>query len=331
MATPSSTAEGLRNNVTPADLMCQMGTMSISSTPSLGDVDETQKPGTPYETEGHVPAAEWNFANDRWLPAPDDDSLLPHSGWFPPTDGGWTAPDNEQHVLDPPRSHRPRASHYPAARSVASSSRQPSAPGGSTSTHQPLSSATDARRSKRLHVPPPSSLEVPKLPGTRYSLSLPPDTDIEFKLSVSVNGKRGLSLDCPGLSVNGRLNSTIARAVDGASHIMEHYFLDGTIFTQRAYFAGEPVELPPSRSSLMPAKFTMGHLLTLLAQKQWRHWQKTAPQWHGQLDLQRLVGRETAPTPGILVPPSAIYIVAIRRRASRKGGWCYFPELEVHV
>ncbi|KAH9846999.1 hypothetical protein C2E23DRAFT_533027 [Lenzites betulinus] len=320
----------LEANVTPAQLMHRMGTMSLPLTPRINPVCDVQETSRPHncEPEGSVPEVEWNFADDRW-PPPEGDPLILHSGWFAPDNGGWPVPDNERHVAEPSRSHTSQVPRQPAPQSIASSSHVSATPTGRVSMRHPLAAETSVLHSTRLNGHLSSSVAAPDVQQKIYPVSLPAEMDMEFILRVTVNGQRGISLACPGLLSSKVLPSTIQRTVDSASYPMDRYFLDGTICTQRAYFACESVATPLAPSAMARGQFTLGHLLTVLARKQLRHWNYTAS--NGRLQLQTLMGHSLVATRGNVVRASSIYIVAIRRRSSRHGGWCYFPELEVRI
>ncbi|OJT08627.1 hypothetical protein TRAPUB_476 [Trametes pubescens] len=171
--------------------------------------------------------------------------------------------------------------------------------------------------------------QAPSLPSTPvvldervYKVPLPRDTDLGWKLQALVDDKSGLSL-VPG----GPLQDVVDQRVHLASYGLEHYFPEGFIYMQRAYFAAE-IQPPPFPSRPFRRKeggITLGYVLENLVNQQLKAWRSSV-----QLDLRRIVG-DHAP-PGVLVRASSVYIVRIRRRRSANGGpWCFFPELEVRL
>ncbi|KAI0633991.1 hypothetical protein C8Q77DRAFT_1072720 [Trametes polyzona] len=221
----------------------------------------------------------------------------------------------------------------PSSPSVSQSSRslaesQPSTSSRAKIARSLVKSDSTVRRSSRPRTQPTRLPTSAVLRQKTFRLPLPSDIDPDYSITVTLKNKDiGINLACEGLMTDGPLNRYIARSFEQAPYTMAHYFLDGTIATQRAYFA---YERPPPKPALTPlmalADFTRGHLLTLLAQLQYKHWQEIAKE--DRFDLQYIVDRSKAPIAGVMVHASNIYIVAIRRRGSLKEGFCYVPELE---
>ncbi|KAI0357897.1 hypothetical protein OH77DRAFT_1422035 [Trametes cingulata] len=193
------------------------------------------------------------------------------------------------------------------------------------------SSQPTVRRSARLRTPAPLSRKPDN--RRRYSVPLPDGTDPNFKIEIRAGGQIGVNVHCKGILTEVPLNSVYAKTVDSdiLDMCLDSALPGPVVWAQRAFFA---CEKPPRDGMLNPSakqpvtKYTAGHLLTLLAQKQYTNWLHC---YMGQMDLQDAVGPQLIARRGFKVPSDALYIVAIRRRYTEGEVWCYFPELEVRV
>ncbi|KAI0644034.1 hypothetical protein C8Q79DRAFT_973991 [Trametes meyenii] len=171
---------------------------------------------------------------------------------------------------------------------------------------------------------------------TYYHVPFPPGTDRAFSVVVTIQGVLGMPMVPPNIYGDARLNTWIATKVDGAEVSWDEEIPPGKFFcTQRAYFAFDsaPKVTPRAAAKNPDAGFTWGHLLTLLAQKQYRHWREIVKaSAEKSLDLVDVVGNARGIARGTLrVYEENLYIVAVRRFQTKYGTWCYFPEIEVRV
>ncbi|KAI0666437.1 hypothetical protein C8Q78DRAFT_1059535 [Trametes maxima] len=172
---------------------------------------------------------------------------------------------------------------------------------------------------------------------TYYHVPFPPGTDPVFSVAVTIQGVLGMPMCPQNISGKSRLNTWIAKTVDGMVVNWDKEFPPGEyLCTQRAYFASEPTpKTAPRETRKEPdVGFTWGHLLTLLAQKQYRHWRDvTRTSADGKsVDFVDIVGGSHGIARGTLrVSEENLHIIAVRRFQTKHGKWCYFPEIEVRV
>ncbi|KAI0665621.1 hypothetical protein C8Q78DRAFT_552915 [Trametes maxima] len=182
--------------------------------------------------------------------------------------------------------------------------------------------------------PPP--LRVPAPLGVRIVVPYESE-DKSWGIAITVGSIPGLSLCIEGLMRDSPLNPIIANTVDNASMVLDSEFPDNSVC---ASALGLALDGKAVRSSTVkkdpPTDYKLGHLLTLLLQKQYRRWLDTA---HSEkMDLRAIVGVEEAKRKNldyrIQVRTEQLYVIAIRRRWAGKpatGRWCYFPVMEVRL
>ncbi|KAI0654176.1 hypothetical protein C8Q70DRAFT_540747 [Cubamyces menziesii] len=164
-----------------------------------------------------------------------------------------------------------------------------------------------------------------------FRVPLPGVTDPYFKIDIISNGKIGFQLAGDDVrNDSAPVHPYVAQTVDNAMMCLDDEIRGGIIWTQRVYFAQELTKMTPTDKRIRPG-YTLGHLVTLLLHKQYRHWFSQVTKSKGACNLQYLVGANVRPEPGRNpVDWSSLYAVAIRRRPLGSG-WCYFFQLEVRV
>ncbi|KAI0330048.1 hypothetical protein GY45DRAFT_1337120 [Cubamyces sp. BRFM 1775] len=119
-----------------------------------------------------------------------------------------------------------------------------------------------------------------------FRVPLPNDTDPRFKIDIIANGMVGFQLGAD-------------ESVDNAAMCLGDHIRGNAIWTQRVYFAQETTKMTPTEKRINTRfGYTLGHLITLLLQKQYRHWFGQMTKLQGGCSLQYLVGANVSPEPG---------------------------------
>ncbi|OSD00635.1 hypothetical protein PYCCODRAFT_1479078 [Trametes coccinea BRFM310] len=169
----------------------------------------------------------------------------------------------------------------------------------------------------------------------RFPVPLPSDTDPDFRIKIQVQDEIGLRLTLDRLQTESPLNQAIARNVTAANQSLDGKIRGYEVWIQNAYFAAQSTgRMSPSSIPKNPQQgFTVGHLLTILVQKQYKHWKNfmRSATTNGLAELGDLVGPAAGSLKKHSVGWGTVYAVAIRRRKLRDGHWCYFLQLEIRV
>ncbi|KAI9069762.1 hypothetical protein FKP32DRAFT_1599696 [Trametes sanguinea] len=307
----SSTAhgEGSGNNISPADIILAMDLAASFRYDQWGN---PRAPGqvNPPAVHDHVP---------RYV-RPQDVFPAPRPPGRPrtPTQGSLVP---SQNALYASGARTPsHGSHALAQRDLPTSERLKTLRPGPRAPVQPQFEST---------ATPPSAARR----HARYPIPLPSDTDPKFQVDIHVHGDTGLRLTLDRLRTESPLNQSIARQVVSANLSLDHKIRGNEIWTQPAHFPGETTRMVPRHTPKDPKRgFTVGHLLTLLVQKQHSYWQRFASARNGHVLLKDVVGHASAGTlKEERIDWGAVYAVAIRRRKTNDGTWCYFPQLEIRI
>ncbi|KAI0633992.1 hypothetical protein C8Q77DRAFT_1056091, partial [Trametes polyzona] len=205
----------------------------------------------------------------------------------------------------------------------------------------------------------PLELEPPAPPRICFAVPLPPNTDPEFKIGVSVRGVAGMSLGVYRTRSGHLLNTAISRDVDGADTTLDAMFPAGTpLHVHRGLFCCDLANIQPKLRSWTAKDpstgFTLAHLLTVIVQKQHNNWVqevrafslalpiRSFTYWmlarhrlqskQGMSPLHELVGLDAAGTErGTLVAFESLFVVAIRRHKRDNGTIWYYPQIEIRI
>ncbi|KAL7284531.1 hypothetical protein ACG7TL_001823 [Trametes sanguinea] len=181
-----------------------------------------------------------------------------------------------------------------------------------------------------LQAPPSGSRAL--LPNPNPS---PRDTDPDFRIKIQVQDEIGLRLTLDRLQAERPLNQAIARNVTAANQSLDGKIRGYEVWIQNAYFAAQSTgRMVPSSIPKDPQQgFTVGHPLTILVQKQYKHWKNfmRSATTNGLAELGDLVGPAAGSLKKHSVGWGTVYAVAIRRRKLRDGHWCYSLQLEIRV
>ncbi|KAJ8494690.1 hypothetical protein ONZ51_g2176 [Trametes cubensis] len=105
-----------------------------------------------------------------------------------------------------------------------------------------------------------------------FRVPLPGVTDPYFKIDIISNGKIGFQLAGDDVrNDSAPVHPYVAQTVDNAMMCLDDEIRGGIIWTQRVYFAQELTKMTPTDKRIRPG-YTLGHLVTLLLHKQYRHW-----------------------------------------------------------
>ncbi|KAH9886246.1 hypothetical protein C8Q73DRAFT_284369 [Cubamyces lactineus] len=120
-------------------------------------------------------------------------------------------------------------------------------------------------------------LEISPNPSSEHMLQyfpvpLPHDTDPRFKIDIVANGMIGFRLASDDVRNDSLpVLPYVSRTVDNATMCLDDEIRGSIIWTQRVYFAQEKTKMTPTDRRIRPG-YTLGHLITLLLHKQYRHW-----------------------------------------------------------